>query len=62
MPEILFVTLKVISGHKRKAQNENNYSETKKTLLIVSTRKGHLPTNCRVGRKGGPMYLPSDIW
>jgi hypothetical protein len=49
MPEILFVAFEVISGYKRRAQNENNYSETKKTLLHVSTRKGHLPREYRVG-------------
>jgi hypothetical protein len=56
MPEIPFVTLEVIADYKRKTRNENNYSETKKTLL-ASARNGQLPRDCRVGREGGPVYL-----
>jgi len=50
MPEIPFVTLEVIADYKRKTRNENNYSETKKTLLLASARNGQLPRDCRVGR------------
>jgi len=62
MPEIPFVTLEVISDYKRKTRNENNYSETKKTLLLASVRNGQLPRDCRVGREGDPVYLPSGSW
>jgi hypothetical protein len=48
-PRIPFVTLKVISHYQRKVQNKNNYSETKETLLLASTRNGHLPRGCPVG-------------
>jgi len=34
MPEIPFVTLKVIFGYRRKTQNENNYSETRNKLMF----------------------------
>jgi hypothetical protein len=43
MPGIPFITLKVISGYKRKTQNENNYSETKKTLFLLP----HGTADCR---------------
>lgn len=52
MPEIIFVTLKVISGYKTKTYTKNNYSETKEPLLLASTWNGQLPTdNCRVREK-----------
>jgi hypothetical protein len=57
MPEIPFVTLEVISDYKRKTRNENNYSETKKTLLLASAWNSQLPRDCHVGRQGDPVYL-----
>jgi len=62
MARILFVTIKVISGYQRKAQNKNNYSETKETLLLASTRNGQLPGVLSRGDSREPVYLPSGIW
>jgi hypothetical protein len=60
MPEILFVAFEVISGYKRRAQTENNYSEKKKnTSSRIHTER---PSSERISSGVRRRPIVPSIW